>query len=665
MGRLTRNFNWSATSLGSPETWPQSLCTILGVLLNSKFPMFLWWGNDLIQFYNDAYRPSLGNEGKHPLALGQKGVDCWQEIWPVIKPLIDHVLTTGEGTWSEDQLIPIYRNGHLEDVYWTFGYSPVFDESNKPAGVLVTCTETTEKIKNFLRLKDSEDQLRFAIEATELGTWDYNPVTNHFFANDILKAWFGLASNENIDLNVALNVVAEGDRKRVAEAIQNALQYTSGGYYDIEYTIINPHTKKEIIVHAKGRAWFNNEKVAYRFNGTLQDVTEQVIARRKLEEAEEKAQLYINAAQLGTFEINLANDEVLTSPRFDAIFGIPHSTAHNDYTKLIHADDLSIREQAFKNAFETGHLEYEIRIIWPDNSIHWISAKGNVWFDENNKPVKILGMVQDITEQKAFYEELERQVLERTAELQANNRELQRSNANLEEFAHAASHDLKEPIRKIQFFTDRLKNQLSDRLSEEEKTTFTRIENASKRMSALIDDLLLYSHVSLRPHQTEEINLNDKLTRVLEDLELDIQQKKAVITVGKLPVIKGYRRQLQQLFQNLISNALKYMKADETPRIEITSEIVPGTALGALISENDAKKDYHLIQVKDNGIGFNQAEAEKIFQMFHRLHGNKEYMGTGVGLSIARKVVENHHGKIVAESTPGNGATFKVYLPVS
>ncbi|MBC7450294.1 MAG: hypothetical protein H7259_02270 [Cytophagales bacterium] len=116
MAQRTRDFNWSETQVGSPEQWPESLRTIINILLNSKFPMFLWWGEDLIQFYNDAYRPSLGNNGKHPAALGQKGEDCWPEIWPVIKPLIDQVLAGGEATWSEDQLIPIYRNGKLEDV---------------------------------------------------------------------------------------------------------------------------------------------------------------------------------------------------------------------------------------------------------------------------------------------------------------------------------------------------------------------------------------------------------------------------------------------------------------------------------------------------------------------------------------------------------------------
>src|SRR3954469_16809252 len=135
MGALTRSFDWSITSVGTPDTWPIHLRLTIAMILKSKFPMFLWWGNELIQFYNDAYRPSLGNNGKHPLALGQKGKDCWPEIWDIISPLINQVRTTGEATWSENQLVPIYRNGKIEDVYWTFGYSAITDGDGHIDGV--------------------------------------------------------------------------------------------------------------------------------------------------------------------------------------------------------------------------------------------------------------------------------------------------------------------------------------------------------------------------------------------------------------------------------------------------------------------------------------------------------------------------------------------------
>jgi signal transduction histidine kinase len=143
---LTRAFDWSQTSLGPIDQWPEVLLNTVNTLLNSRHPMFLWWGEDLVQFYNDAYRPSLG-EGKHPLALGQKGADCWPEIWPIIFPQIDAVMTRGEATWHENQLVPIQRNGRLEEVYWTYGYSPVYTSTGKIGGTLVVCTETTDTIR--------------------------------------------------------------------------------------------------------------------------------------------------------------------------------------------------------------------------------------------------------------------------------------------------------------------------------------------------------------------------------------------------------------------------------------------------------------------------------------------------------------------------------------
>lgn len=145
MGERTRQHDWSRTVIGAPDHWSKSLRSTVATILSSRFPMFLWWGQDLIQFYNDAYRPSLGNEGKHPGALGQKGKDCWPEIWDIIYPLISQVLTTGQATWSEDQLVPIYRNGAIEDVYWTFGYSPVRDDDETIRGVLVICTELPKR----------------------------------------------------------------------------------------------------------------------------------------------------------------------------------------------------------------------------------------------------------------------------------------------------------------------------------------------------------------------------------------------------------------------------------------------------------------------------------------------------------------------------------------
>lgn len=158
MGELTRTYDWSKTSLSTPDKWPKALCTTLGIVLHSAFPMFLFWGDELVCFYNDAFRPSLGENGKHP-AIGKKGTEVWADIWDIIGPLLKQVMSTGEPVWFEDRLVPFYRNGRTEDIYWTFSYSPAYGDNGDINGALVTCTETTEKVLGVQRIEESRMEL--------------------------------------------------------------------------------------------------------------------------------------------------------------------------------------------------------------------------------------------------------------------------------------------------------------------------------------------------------------------------------------------------------------------------------------------------------------------------------------------------------------------------
>lgn len=247
--------------------------------------------------------------------------------------------------------------------------------------------------------------------------------------------------------------------------------------------------------------------------------------------------------------------------------------------------------------------------------------------------------------------------LEKTVE------DLKRVNANLEQFAYTASHDLKEPIRKINFFSERLRERMAGRLDEDEAGLLGRMEKACERMNTLIDDLLEYSRISRGAHQLEQLSLNDILHTVLENLELPLQESGGQVTAAPLPQLEGHRQQLQQLFQNLMENALKYRHPERQPRITIQTRKLAGN--DPLLADRGAHagRQYHLISFSDNGIGFDTADAERIFQVFTRLHGRSEYAGTGVGLSIARKVAENHGGFIWAEGKEGEGAVFWIGLP--
>ncbi len=249
---------------------------------------------------------------------------------------------------------------------------------------------------------------------------------------------------------------------------------------------------------------------------------------------------------------------------------------------------------------------------------------------------------------------------EKTDDLQIANQQLERTNNQLKEFAYAASHDLQEPLRKITTFINLIINGEKENLSDKGKVLFQKVIAAAERMNLLINDLFVLSQISNYNHLLEEVDLELILQKVTEDLSLEIEKSGAIIHKGNFSTIHGIPRQIQQLFQNLLSNSIKYAKKEEPPVIHIKHELI-------ITSE---QPQYQLLQnctyckivFEDNGVGFNQEYAEKVFQMFYRLHGKSEYSGTGIGLAICRRIAENHQGAIIAESEEGKGTKFEVYL---
>ncbi len=247
--------------------------------------------------------------------------------------------------------------------------------------------------------------------------------------------------------------------------------------------------------------------------------------------------------------------------------------------------------------------------------------------------------------------------------LEEHVEELRSSNANLEQFAYVASHDLQEPLRKIKSFGNMLQSRYGQDLGPEGSDLINRMQGAASRMSILIEDLLTYSRVSVRPAQMKVLQTDKILEDALFDLERLIQQKGAVIKSDKLAPVTGQATQIGQLFQNLLSNALKFSHPSRNPEITISAEIVRGLESGIPVSQADEARLFQRIRVRDNGIGFESGYRERIFQIFQRLHSRAEYPGTGVGLSIVKKVIANHNGYIEADSVPGEGTTFSILLP--
>ncbi len=308
MGALTRTKDWSKTPAGPVSQWPQSLQTTLGIVLKCKFPMFLWWGPELICFYNDAYRPSLGQNGKHPSILGMPAAEAWPEIWHVIKPLIDQVLAGEEAVWFEDQLVPIFRNGKIEDVYWTFSYSPVNDESGNVAGVLVTCSETTDKVITKRRLEERERNLRsIIVQAPVAIAILRGPEYIVEIANKgALELW---GRREDDVLNQPILAAMPELGSQGIKALLDHVYQTGESFEASEFPVqlLRGDRLENVYVNFVYQPLYNRDRA---INGIITigfEVTQQVIARKEIEQSEQKLNVVIRASELGTWELRFKN----------------------------------------------------------------------------------------------------------------------------------------------------------------------------------------------------------------------------------------------------------------------------------------------------------------------------------------------------------------------
>ncbi len=801
MGSLIQNRDWSTSPIGTPDTWPHNLRTSINILLNSKFPMFVWWGADLITFYNDAYISIAGE--KHPAALGAPGSQVWAEIWNVVGPLANRVMQQAEPTWSEDQRLLMNRHGYREETYFTFSYSPVFDDAGNVNGVFCACTETTGKVLAARKVIESEQNLRNVILQAPVGMGILRgPQFVIEIANIRLLELWGKTEVEVINKPL-WEVLPEAKNQGFEELLDEV--YTTGETktdYGVPVTLMRNGKLETVYVKFVFEPFKEANGVISGVMIVAHDVTRLVLASQKLQANEAELQQRVDerttdleqqkkfiasildASFNGIYALKALRSDGGKIEDFLYLFANSNiaATLQKSLPQVLESTMLTLLPENKSNGF----FDLFCRTLEDAKPVHdvthFITGQLNNWYDYAVVPIDkdtLVVTLQDITEQKKTLEEVEDQrnllnsimknspsgitvtqvirneagdvvdgrtilandvsekytgislaeaysktvteldpniltsplfnmvlhalktgepfitqyylePIERWLELsvakmdddhlinvftdvtpikkthlllEKSVEDLQRSNANLREFAYAASHDLKEPIRKVHIFSDRLKMLLNDRLTEDERLYFDRLERAAKRMGSLIDDLLYYSQVSLTATSLETVNLNELIELVLTDLDLEIEQKSATVSVGKLFSVQGNHRQLQQAFQNLIFNALKYNRPGVPPQIKITCERVAGNNTGQHLSIEEQHQTFYRVSIQDNGIGFEQKDHERIFNLFTRLHGNTEYTGTGIGLSIVRKVIENHHGFIVAESEPQKGATFNLFFP--
>jgi PAS domain S-box-containing protein len=388
--------------------------------------------------------------------------------------------------------------------------------------------------------------------------------------------------------------------------------------------------------------------LAQTINYTLDQLQ---LVQQALQNSEERYALAVIGANDGIWDWDLLTNQVYFSPRWNMILGyadLEFEQSLSAWFSHQHPQDLPNFKEAIEAHLE-GHspyLEHEHRMIRKDGTECWVMCRGSVVRDSQGTPYRMAGSLTDISDRKAAAQVLARQT-----------EELARSNQELEQFAYIASHDLQEPLRKIEAFGDRLKRKYDKTLDEQGHDYLARMQNAAGRMRTLIQDLLAFSRVTTQSRGFSSFPLATLLQDVLGDLEVRIQETNAQVTVGSLPTVEADALQMRQLFQNLIGNALKFQQPGVLPTVSIQCSAEHS-------DDSDPARALYCITVSDNGIGFDEKYLDRIFKVFQRLHGRNEYEGTGIGLAVCAKIVERHGGHLTAQSAPGQGATFMIRLPV-
>jgi PAS domain S-box-containing protein len=1067
-GQLIRDIDWSAAGLAPISAWRQSLKSVVNIMLCSDLPMLLWWGKDLVQIYNDAFNPAFAVTDDHPHAMGRRGRESWRKQWAMLQPVVDKVMFSKDPTGLHNQTLPVFRDVIADGLYWSFSLSPVIDEDGATAGVLVTCRETMAHLNYLRELTEKKDRLLFAIDAAELGTWDFDPVTRSFTCNTRLKKWFGFSPSDMLNFEQAIKCVVDKDKAKVREFVQFILIDKADIIPELEYAIVDCSTGDERMLKVKSRRV--DTPNGFRYNGTVQDVTAERTARQETKKAEMMAALALKSAGVGLFTYDLSTSEVSFSPEFLYIISGNYRQEHSKnagiLSQYIHPLDEPMRDAAFSTCIQTGEFCITPRVIWNDGTEHrvqidgacvynankvalkitgtarditdlrrkslelkesearfrnifeqapmaigllqgpdmiiqvandrmlelwgkndtvigqsvaealpeiegqpfpwllrqvyetgepyqgtgmliklfrndkmenvyvdfvyapirndegqitgimtlatdvtereryklaieqsenrlraiissapagialfvgrdlvieyanetfikivgkgpgvegkplreampelltenqpfltildevyssgkmfqsyasqvkimvdgvmtdnyynitytpikdkngevfgildiaidvtnqvkaqqqlqetestlrgavelaglgtWVMdvetntityskrmqewfgidnetgsfeekiniivsedrervkaaieraldphlggaydteytiinqitglrrilhALGRTVFDDWKRPVRINGASKDITLQKESLLALENEVQARTEELADSNEELAATNEELEkannrlvhsneelaQYAYVASHDLQEPLRKIRIYSGMLNEHKS--LPAASMKMIEKITKSAERMSLLIRDLLEFSRLLKADTLVRPVNLRQTAEAVMHDFELSISEKNATVNIGELPIIEAVSLQMNQLFYNLLGNALKFARPGVAPIVNISSSALLSHEISQHFANPLAYSRYHRISVSDNGVGFEPEFSEQIFEIFKRLHGRDVIPGSGIGLALCKRIVETHHGSIYAESMPGHGSTFHIILP--
>ncbi len=631
-----------------------------GLLLVDAKGKILSFNQRFIEIWNMPLHITHANDDEGALSFAMTQLVHPQQFIDKVKYLYDNPTETSldELEFIDGKIVE--RNGY-----------PVIGEESQYYAWSWTFKDITERKRIEQDLKNTKEQLELTFKNIPAGVYLINAKGEMVYVNDRGAAVYGDFTPEYIlehkDLTTLLKIADElferFDENGNYFSSQNSPAFISlvtGEPSQAVLRQINRVTREQRWYYVQGAPLFDQNGSVSLVLITSTDITEQKNAEEKTKESEERFRSLAQTLPQLVWVTDVMGVLEFASVRWEEYTGIEPGS-EKEWEKIVHPDDLEGINAVWAHCLSSGDTyTSDVRLRSKNGEYRWHTVMGEPVLDNENKIVKWVGAFTDTHQEKLFMQELELKVKERTNELEQFNIELERKNKELESFAYISSHDLQEPLRKIQILATRIIERES--LSEIGRDSFSRMQLAAKRMQTLIEDLLTYSKTSTDDNKFENTNLNTIIDEVKEDLSEEIKEKNAIIEATELCELEIIPFQFRQLMHNLIGNGLKFSVPNRIPHIQIKSVI----AYGRQFDNEKLKSEsiYCQITVSDNGIGFEQQYSEKIFEVFQRLHGRNDYKGTGIGLAIVKKIVENHEGVITASSELNKGTTFNIYIPV-
>jgi PAS domain S-box-containing protein len=648
LGDLIRGHDWANTTLGPPESWPQPLRTAIRLILNSGHPMYIWWGPELLCFYNDAYSASIGPE-RHPCSLGMPARLVWAEIWHLIGPQIEQVMAGRGATWHENHLVPITRRGKLEDVYWTYSYSPL-DDSQAPngvGGVLVVCSETTATVlAEKRRAEEVVRQREMFSQAPGFMIVMSGPTHRVEFVNDSHRRLFGSDDWVGRTIRDAFpDVAGQGFFELLDQVFATGTTY-QGGAVPARFRRPRDGVEETRIldfIYAPIR------DAAGSISGVFCegfDVTQQIAAESALRQQEEQLRLATEAADVGLWDVDLVAHKLFWPPRVKAMFGISADAEVSmaDFYAGLHPEDRERTTAAFAaaaNPAQRSLYDVEYRTVGKEDGVlRWVAAKGRGIFDDSGKCFRVIGTAIDISRRRATEQSL-----------RLSEERLREADRRKDEFLATLAHELRNPLAPLAHVATLLQRAPGD--LKQVGRFGQMIERQTKAMVVLLDDLLEVSRIS-----TGKLHLKKQVVRVASVIESALEPVRPALETrehdlriemnGAEALLEADPVRLSQVITNLLTNAIRYSDRGSI-----------------VILRAQANADAVTFEVEDTGIGLSAEQIPTIFTLFSQVAPvDRAEGGLGIGLALAKALVEMHGGRIDASSSGiGRGSKFTVVVP--